>query len=1038
MSEIVLKICGDASCLQKEFQQAASSGDKFAKETDKKVTGKLSGSFNKLGNTIKNNLLPVFAIGGLIAGAASAIREATEIINKFDSAVAELSAITGATGEDLDFFRQKAIQLGPEFAKSATEVVDAFKLVGSARPELLKNSEALAEVTESALLLAQASGLELETSVDSLTSTLNQFGVPAEKAADAVNTLAAGSKAGAAPVDQISQSLVAFGAVANQSNVSLEESVGLIETLADKSITGSEAGNKLRNVLTILSTADALPKTALDELEKFGVNLDVVTDNSIPLNERLTEFSKIAGDSTALVKVFGRENQVAGSIILNNVDRFNELTDAVTGTNVAFEQAEIVSRTLEFQTAKTEATYESLVLSLDNGTGPLSETLVGYEKLKQSLFEFLTTANDATASNDDLVNSLNKFTAAFDSFAGTGLISEAQKQLAGVNATLDKYVDANVNAAFAAQDLARETNLGQEAIQEGVKETGVVLDTQVTKLGEIAEQVRTTSGAEKERALENFRLQQRIVDGIEEELKARRNQALTAGVGPTAGTLGDIQAFAERKKEEERLQQEQDKKDQERDKNRDKRRKEREKLEAEVAKLRANALEDERERELALLELSFQKELKAVEKSEEGKRLAREQFEREQLEINQKFDELGIEQNAQAIQLEAEQAIRSAEELNVRLEEIELNRLEQRKILLQNAGQDTTEVDSQILAQRQALNDAQLDLDVSRINERADLERLSATQTITNAEELADAELQIEIEKLEAIIAARQAAGESSIEQEQELANLRLGIRQEEIASEQELQSTRKDAAIELAGTLRDLAIASLQAQTDAQVEAINEQKDAELAAIDEQLAAETLSEQQREQLLKERERIEQEADNRAKELQREQAERERAIATFEAFINGAVAFTKALTIDPTGILAGITAAQTIAQIALINSQPLPAFAKGTENSPEGYALVGEQGPEIVYLPKGSKVKTATETRRIMNSGISGHAINNIVEEQRSREVYLSQKTSNNYQNFQDGNLIRSGRDTQKAIYETAGMIVDELKRMNYKGRGVI
>jgi len=281
MSKLVVQICGDAQCLRDDLQKASQSGEAFAKNTEKKVTGRLRGAFSKLGNSIKSSLLPIFAIGGLIRGVGNAIKEAAKIIKEFDSAIAELSAITGAVGEDLEFFKDQAIALGPEFGKSATDIVNAFKLVGSARPELLKNKEALAEVTESALLLSQASGLQLETSVDSLTSTLNQFNVPASEAADAVNTLAAGSKAGAAPVDQISQSLVAFGAVANQNNVTLEESVGLIEVLADKSITGAEAGTKLRNVLTILSTADALPKAALDELEKFGVDLSVVQDKSV-------------------------------------------------------------------------------------------------------------------------------------------------------------------------------------------------------------------------------------------------------------------------------------------------------------------------------------------------------------------------------------------------------------------------------------------------------------------------------------------------------------------------------------------------------------------------------------------------------------------------------------------------------------------------------------------------------------------------------------------------------------------------------------
>lgn len=48
----------------------------------------------------------------------------------------------------------------------------------------------------------------------------------------------------------------------------------------------------------------------------------------------------------------------------------------------------------------------------------------------------------------------------------------------------------------------------------------------------------------------------------------------------------------------------------------------------------------------------------------------------------------------------------------------------------------------------------------------------------------------------------------------------------------------------------------------------------------------------------------------------------------------------------------------------------IPELAKGTSNFQGGMALVGEQGPELVNLPRGSKVFTASQTRQIAASGI--------------------------------------------------------------------
>ena len=46
-----------------------------------------------------------------------------------------------------------------------------------------------------------------------------------------------------------------------------------------------------------------------------------------------------------------------------------------------------------------------------------------------------------------------------------------------------------------------------------------------------------------------------------------------------------------------------------------------------------------------------------------------------------------------------------------------------------------------------------------------------------------------------------------------------------------------------------------------------------------------------------------------------------------------------------------------------INITPIPQLAKGTKNFSGGGAYVGENGPEYVEMPRGSKVHTAAETR---------------------------------------------------------------------------
>ncbi len=62
--------------------------------------------------------------------------------------------------------------------------------------------------------------------------------------------------------------------------------------------------------------------------------------------------------------------------------------------------------------------------------------------------------------------------------------------------------------------------------------------------------------------------------------------------------------------------------------------------------------------------------------------------------------------------------------------------------------------------------------------------------------------------------------------------------------------------------------------------------------------------------------------------------------------------------------------ADKIRSMPSMPSVSVPGFASGTNFAPGGMALVGERGPELVTLPRGSRVNTASETANMLgNSG---------------------------------------------------------------------
>lgn len=110
---------------------------------------------------------------------------------------AGLKALTGLDDDSIAWLTGQAKTLSTTMTKeglrvrqSAAEILDAFMLVGSAKPELLGDKEALKAVTEEAMRLqAAAKDITLNEAVDSLTLSLNQYGAAADQAGRFTNVL---------------------------------------------------------------------------------------------------------------------------------------------------------------------------------------------------------------------------------------------------------------------------------------------------------------------------------------------------------------------------------------------------------------------------------------------------------------------------------------------------------------------------------------------------------------------------------------------------------------------------------------------------------------------------------------------------------------------------------------------------------------------------------------------------------------------------------------------------------------------------------
>jgi TP901 family phage tail tape measure protein len=279
----------------------------------KRQTSAFGGAIKKLGGILAG----VFAFTKIFQG----IKKFIGLNAEFGQSLANLSAITGATGKDLAFYEQQAKQIGKTTTLSASQAVKAFELMGSARPELLKNKEALAAVTREAVILAEASGLDLPTATQALAKAMNQFNIPANEAARVINVLAAGSKEGAEAIPGLTDAIKVMGTAAAMADISLEQTVGMIETLAEKGLSGAESGTQLRNVILKLQS----------EADRFNPKV-------VGMSKALENLGNANYSAAKLTEMFGLRNQQAAAILIQNREKFEKYTQAVTGTTVAYEQ----------------------------------------------------------------------------------------------------------------------------------------------------------------------------------------------------------------------------------------------------------------------------------------------------------------------------------------------------------------------------------------------------------------------------------------------------------------------------------------------------------------------------------------------------------------------------------------------------------------------------------------------------------------------------------------------------------------------------
>lgn len=326
--------------------------------------------------------------GALAASGIAAITGISMTLNKMrkdrddkEASAANLKALTGLDDASIQWLARQAEILstsmhksGLRVTQSSKEILEAYMLVGSAKPDLLGNKEALNAVTIEAMRLSKAAKMDLKEAVDAVTLSMNQYGESADRAAVYTNVMAAGSKYGSAAVQSITSAVVKAGVSASAAGVPIGQLVGSIETLAEKGIKDEVAGTGLKMFFLRL-------QTGADETNPKIVGLQTALQN----------LQKLSVDE--VVKRFGAETYTVAQTLIEGADKVDYYTRAVTGTNVAMEQAAINSETNEARMAQLKNQLRETGIELMERLNPSLNMLTGWTtkliKVAPSVIDFI-------------------------------------------------------------------------------------------------------------------------------------------------------------------------------------------------------------------------------------------------------------------------------------------------------------------------------------------------------------------------------------------------------------------------------------------------------------------------------------------------------------------------------------------------------------------------------------------------------------------------------------------------------------------------
>lgn len=231
---------------KKAMRDATDAADELDHSFDdlEDSAGDASGGFTVLKGALAD--LVADGIRKVIGGLKDFAKEAISVGQTFDSSMSKVSAVSGASAEEMEILRDKAKEMGATTAFSASEAADAMNYMAMAGWK----TEQMVDGIDGILNLAASSGTDLATTSDIVTDALTAMGYGAEEAGHLADVMAAASSNANTNVQMMGETFKYVAPLIGSMGYSMEDTAVAIGLMANSGIKSSQAGTALRGALT--------------------------------------------------------------------------------------------------------------------------------------------------------------------------------------------------------------------------------------------------------------------------------------------------------------------------------------------------------------------------------------------------------------------------------------------------------------------------------------------------------------------------------------------------------------------------------------------------------------------------------------------------------------------------------------------------------------------------------------------------------------------------------------------------------------------